>query len=229
MSDGWESKLPEQTCWGYNGHLPLPRQSPRPFDPLQQQTHPIMNYRSICASIFLVCIYVVHVLSSQSFAKDSTDVKPNIVVIMADDLGYSDLGCYGSEIDTPNLDALAANGVKFSQFYNTMILFVSDNGACPYDRGVPESDVEPTSAATSLADSTRWAWARNSPFRYYKQNQFEGGISTPAIFHWPAGITAQKGSVIAQPAHLIDVVPTLVDIAGAKQPDQWPDRELRPV
>ncbi|MGB0656017.1 MAG: sulfatase-like hydrolase/transferase, partial [Pirellulales bacterium] len=38
---------------------------------------------------------------------------------MADDLGYSDIGCYGGEIDTPNLDSLAANGLRFSQFYNT--------------------------------------------------------------------------------------------------------------
>ena len=45
--------------------------------------------------------------------------KPNIVFILADDLGYSDLGCYGSEIATPNLDALAQNGLRFTQFYNT--------------------------------------------------------------------------------------------------------------
>src|SRR4051812_23520060 len=45
--------------------------------------------------------------------------RPNIVVILADDLGYSDLGCYGGEIATPNLDALAAGGVRFTQFYNT--------------------------------------------------------------------------------------------------------------
>jgi len=45
--------------------------------------------------------------------------KPNIVFILADDLGYSDLGCYGSEIETPNLDGLARNGLRFSQFYNT--------------------------------------------------------------------------------------------------------------
>ncbi len=44
---------------------------------------------------------------------------PNIMVIMADDVGYSDIGCYGSEISTPNLDQLAANGVRFTQFYNT--------------------------------------------------------------------------------------------------------------
>ena len=45
--------------------------------------------------------------------------KPNIVVILADDMGFSDIGCYGGEIATPNLDALAANGLRFTQFYNT--------------------------------------------------------------------------------------------------------------
>lgn len=49
----------------------------------------------------------------------AADRKPNIIVIMADDVGYSDIGCYGSEIRTPNLDALAASGVRFTQFYNT--------------------------------------------------------------------------------------------------------------
>jgi len=45
--------------------------------------------------------------------------KPNIVLIMADDMGYSDIGCYGGEIHTPNLDGLAAGGLRFTQFYNT--------------------------------------------------------------------------------------------------------------
>lgn len=45
--------------------------------------------------------------------------RPNILVILLDDLGYSDLGCYGGEIDTPHIDALAANGVKFESFYNS--------------------------------------------------------------------------------------------------------------
>src|SRR5438045_237581 len=44
--------------------------------------------------------------------------RPNVLLILADDLGYSDLGCYGGEIATPNLDALAANGLRFRQFYN---------------------------------------------------------------------------------------------------------------
>ncbi|MGO8677154.1 MAG: sulfatase-like hydrolase/transferase, partial [Limisphaerales bacterium] len=45
--------------------------------------------------------------------------KPNILLIVVDDLGFSDLGCYGSEIRTPNLDRLAGNGLRFTQFYNT--------------------------------------------------------------------------------------------------------------
>jgi hypothetical protein len=44
--------------------------------------------------------------------------RPNIIVILADDMGFSDLGCYGGEIQTPNLDKLAAEGMRFSQFYN---------------------------------------------------------------------------------------------------------------
>ncbi len=44
--------------------------------------------------------------------------KPNIIIIMSDDMGFSDIGCYGGEINTPNLDALATNGVRFTQFYN---------------------------------------------------------------------------------------------------------------
>lgn len=46
-------------------------------------------------------------------------VTPNIVVILVDDMGFSDIGCYGSEIPTPHLDALAKNGLRFTQFYNT--------------------------------------------------------------------------------------------------------------
>ena len=45
--------------------------------------------------------------------------RPNIIVILSDDMGFSDLGCYGGEIETPNLDKLAANGLRFTQFYNS--------------------------------------------------------------------------------------------------------------
>ncbi len=44
--------------------------------------------------------------------------RPNIVIVLTDDMGFSDIGCYGGEIQTPNLDALAKNGLRFTQFYN---------------------------------------------------------------------------------------------------------------
>ena len=47
-----------------------------------------------------------------------TDTRPNIVLIMVDDMGFSDIGCFGSEIETPSIDALAENGSTFTQFYN---------------------------------------------------------------------------------------------------------------
>ena len=50
--------------------------------------------------------------------KQAISNRPNIIIIMADDMGFSDIGCYGSEISTPNLDKLAANGLKLRNFYN---------------------------------------------------------------------------------------------------------------
>src|SRR5882672_4360912 len=63
----------------------------------------------------LACIFalVIKCLAAQ------TNPPPNIVIILADDLGYADLGCYGSEISTPNLDRMAANGLRMTQFYTT--------------------------------------------------------------------------------------------------------------
>ena len=55
---------------------------------------------------------------------------------------------------------------------NTLIVFLSDNGACPYDRVSTSADRQPYEPDVTWSDSTGWAWARNSPFRYYKQNQF---------------------------------------------------------
>jgi len=57
-------------------------------------------------------------LSNQSLVLGVKGRRPNIVLIMADDMGYSDIGCYGGEVNTPNLDRLAAGGLRFTQFYN---------------------------------------------------------------------------------------------------------------
>ncbi len=58
-------------------------------------------------------------MSSLNAAPDGKSKRPNIVLIMADDMGFSDIGCYGGEIETPHLDQLAAHGVRFTHFYNT--------------------------------------------------------------------------------------------------------------
>ncbi len=67
----------------------------------------------VVASLFSCVFAFVGVV----YAQPST--SPNILLIVADDMGYSDIGCYGGEVDTPNLDALAANGLRYTQFYNT--------------------------------------------------------------------------------------------------------------
>jgi len=118
---------------------------------------------------------------------------------------------------------------KNGELENTMILFVSDNGACPYDRAAPKLNIEPTNGGSAYGDSTGWAWARNAPFRFYKQNQFEGGISTPGIIHWPAGLKTEPGSIVDTPVHLIDVLPTLADLADTRIPETHSTRVLRPV
>jgi arylsulfatase A-like enzyme len=112
---------------------------------------------------------------------------------------------------------------------NTFILFVSDNGACPYDRNNIGQNKEPYQPDVAWSDSTGWAWARNSPFRFYKQNQFEGGIATPAIVHWPTGLKTQPGSLIHTPAHLVDILPTLADISNSSIPTSFPERTLTPL
>ena len=68
---------------------------------------------SLCALLAASLVFIL------TFTATARSVPPNIVLILADDLGFSDLGCYGSEIDTPNLDRLAAGGLRFTQFYTT--------------------------------------------------------------------------------------------------------------
>jgi arylsulfatase len=141
------------------------------------------------------------------------------------------MAAYAALIDRVDqeIGRLIADVERAGELSNTLILFLSDNGACPYDRRTVGRDAEPYLADTTWSDSTGWAWARNAPFRYYKQNQFEGGIATPAIVHWPAGLKTKPGSLNATPAHLVDVLPTLAELCGAKVPSAWPGRDLSPL
>ncbi|MCP4854918.1 MAG: arylsulfatase [Fuerstiella sp.] len=124
---------------------------------------------------------------------------------------------------------LVKNLEEAGELDNTMLLFVSDNGACPYDRRSDSAEADPFTGETRWGDSTGWAWARNSPFRYYKQNQFEGGIGSPAIVHWPAGLKTKPGAIVHTPAHLVDVLPTIAELGKARIPTTWPEREVRPI
>src|ERR1700744_5565800 len=69
--------------------------------------------------IGIIALSVLVIFSSSKPVNAAPPSKPNIIVILVDDMGFSDLSCYGSEIPTPNLDKLAAGGLRFTQFYNT--------------------------------------------------------------------------------------------------------------
>lgn len=76
-----------------------------------------MTYRIIRRALCVLTAFAILPLSDRAAA--APPAKPNIIIMLADDMGFSDLGCYGSEIPTPNLDHLAATGLRFLQFYNT--------------------------------------------------------------------------------------------------------------
>src|ERR1700712_4328496 len=82
-----------------------------------------LSHSSPALSTFLLASALTSSGTSQGIASKGNAAqpapKPNIVVILVDDMGYSDLGCYGGEINTPNLDKLAQEGVRFTQFHNT--------------------------------------------------------------------------------------------------------------
>lgn len=141
------------------------------------------------------------------------------------------MAAYAALIDRldQEMGRLLADLERAGELANTLVVFVSDNGACPYDRGKPAPDQQPFDPSTKWTDSTGWAWARNAPFRYYKQNQFEGGISSPAILHWPAGLKTSAGGVNDSPCHLVDLLPTIAELCGAPVPNEFPGRKLTPL
>lgn len=69
----------------------------------------------------IFCLFAVLILLPVNPARGAAERQPNIIVVLADDLGWSDIGCYGGEIPTPHIDKLAENGLRFRQFYNNAI------------------------------------------------------------------------------------------------------------
>ncbi|MDB6125207.1 MAG: atsA 17 [Pedosphaera sp.] len=90
--------------------------------------------------------------------------------------------------------------------------------------------VMPGPADTYIAYGRGWANVSNTPFREYKHWVHEGGISTPLIVHWPAGIPAkQHGKLQSQPGHLIDIMATCVDVSGVTYPKEFHDQKIKPM
>ncbi|MEX2174100.1 MAG: arylsulfatase [Pirellulaceae bacterium] len=111
---------------------------------------------------------------------------------------------------------------------NTLICFLSDNGASAeimvrddgHDPAAPAG-----SAASHLCLGPGWSSVANTPFRRHKTWVHEGGISTPLVVHWPRGIAA-RGELRQTPGHVIDLVPTILEVAGAKQLETWEGRPI---
>ena len=118
---------------------------------------------------------------------------------------------------------------KAGQWDNTLILFCSDNGASA-ERLVRgdghDPQAPPGSAKTFLCLEPPWANLANAPLRKSKIFTHEGGISTPLIVHWPTGVKA-RGELRNTSGHFVDVVPTLLELAGASAPATW-NGEPRP-
>jgi arylsulfatase len=116
-------------------------------------------------------------------------------------------------------------------FDNTLILFASDNGASAeimVRDGGHDPQAAPGSAASYLCLGPGFSSAGNTPHRRHKTWVHEGGISSPLIAHWPKGITA-KNELRHTPAHLIDIVPTVLDLAAITKPTEWQGQPVPPA
>jgi len=94
----------------------------------------------------------------------SVSSRPNIVLIMADDMGYSDLGCYGSEIDTPNIDSIASEGIRFTQFYNAA-------RCCPTRASLLTGLYPHQAGMGKMVTKTKPAQPGDSPYQGYLNNK----------------------------------------------------------
>lgn len=132
---------------------------------------------------------------------------------------------------------------------NTLILFLSDNGASPeicagfgpgFDRPGTTRDgrkiiypqdkkVLPGPETTYASIGPRWANVANTPYRYWKAESYEGGIHTPLVAFWPEGLKVKKGSITNQTGHIMDFMPTFIELAHAKYPKEYKGHKITPV
>lgn len=131
---------------------------------------------------------------------------------------------------------------KLNQYENTVFIFLSDNGACwewdPYgfDGSSSPNNVLHTGEdlknvglpSSYISYGSAWANACNTPFRLYKHFCYEGGIRTPFIVCWESGIKT-AGELRNQVGHVIDIMPTLAEIAGARYPTEFNGIKIQPM
>ncbi len=150
-----------------------------------------------------------------------TDAIPDwdsLSTAVKDEYAYR-MAVYSAQVDEMDrgigriLQALEKTG----QLENTLILFMSDNGGCAEEihRGSYEDWHDIGREHTFESYGEPWANYSNTPFREYKHWVHEGGIATPLIAHWPGGIT-EPGRICDQPAHLVDILPTCIELSGAE-------------
>lgn len=119
------------------------------------------------------------------------------------------------------------------QLDNTLVLFLSDNGAC-HEGGTFGQNFRPDLTGPIGTQNSyhsygiSWSNASNTPFRRHKHWVHEGGIATPLVVHWPAGIKA-RGELRRQVGHVIDLMATCVDVAGAEYPAKLNGHAVRPM
>lgn len=139
------------------------------------------------------------------------------------------MAVYAAMVDRldQNIGRLVEHLKSTGQLDNTLILFFSDNGACPYQRlRVP--GVGPGPSESDVAYDARWANMCNTPLRLYKQYAHHGGTLTPMIAHWPARIKA-RGELTSYTSHLVDLMPTVVELAGAEYPTEYDGQQILPM
>jgi arylsulfatase A-like enzyme len=140
------------------------------------------------------------------------------------------MAVYAAMIDRvdQNIGKLVGYLKEAGLFENTLIMFLSDNGGCQEGGMLGRGnfyDVEKRNQESANSYGEAWANASNTPFRLYKHFVHEGGASTPFIMHWPARIVPRK-AWYSDPAQLIDLMPTILDVAGARYPARFHGNDI---
>ena len=127
-----------------------------------------------------------------------------------------------------NIGRLVSHLKAKGAYDNTLIMLCSDNGGCPFDR-TRGKNLKPWDSNSYWCYDIGWAHASNTPFRWYKQNQHEGGISSPLIAHWPRQLQQHAGEIRTEPGHLIDLLATCLDAAKGTYPKEHLGKATTPV